>query len=200
MIRAKMLAVLVGMIATLAVSAAPAFAEFESNSEATKGTGKGGAVVLEGGGAVLECTSAEGEWEILSTAGGAPNKKGKFMQIKTNKWNGCLAKSSFIKNAPAVVKPCVLELTQEAGKTAAKGSTTTECTVVVKVLGTCEIKVPAGQTGLEKNLLENSGSNLNTIAEDTGITTKPNSACLGIKETKEAKQKATITGVGLKEV
>ncbi len=200
MIKVKVLAVFAAMIGVLAVSAAPAFAEFKSNSSATTGAGKSGAIVLEGGGATLECTSAEGEWAILATPGGAPATQGANMQIKTSKWNGCTAKSSIIKGVAAVVKPCVLELKQAAGETKAKGSTVTECTVEVKVLGTCTIKVPAGQTGLEKNLLENVGENLLTHAEDSGITTKPSSACLGIKATTEGKQKGIVTGVGLKEV
>jgi hypothetical protein len=198
MIKAKLLVVFSTMIAVLAVSAAPAFAEFQSNTGVGHGAGSSGAVVLEGGGATLECTGAEGEWKILS--GGKEATKGTSMQINTKKWNGCKAKSSIIKGVTANVKECTLELTQAAGETKAKGSTVTECTVEVKVHGTCTIKVPAGQTGLEKNVLENSGENLLTKAEDTGITTKPSAACLGIKETKEAKQKGTVTGVGVKEV
>ncbi|HEY7830610.1 MAG TPA: hypothetical protein VIC06_08615 [Solirubrobacteraceae bacterium] len=198
MIKAKLVAVFSVMVAVLAVSAAPAFAEFQSNTGVGHGEGNSGAVVLEGGGATLECTSAEGEWEILS--GGVEATKGTSMQIKSKKFNGCKAKSSIINGAAATVKACTFELKQAAGSTKAVGSTVTECTVEVKVLGTCTIKVPGGQTGLEKNTLSNSGSNLLTVAEDTGITTKPSGFCLGIKETKEAKQKATITGIGLKEV
>src|ERR1700689_485477 len=44
MIRAKLLAVVVGMLATLAVTAVPALAEFSSNSAATKGTVKVGEI------------------------------------------------------------------------------------------------------------------------------------------------------------
>lgn len=204
MIKTKLVAVLTAMVAVLAVSAAPSFANFESDTGIGHGQGKSGPIVLTGGGATLECTSADGEWKIVE--GGVEQVKGAGMQIITNKWNGCVSKSSIIKNVAAVVKPCTLELTQTAGQTKAKGSTVTECTVEVKVLGTCIIKVPAGQSGLEKNELINGGQGqgqnltLTTKAEDTGITTKPNSACLGIKETKEATQKGEVLGLGVKEV
>jgi hypothetical protein len=54
--------------------------------------------------------------------------------------------------------------------------------------------------GLEKNALENSGTNLIVKAEDTGITQTTSGTCPGISGTKEAKQKATVTGEGVKEV
>ncbi len=66
MIRAKMLVVLAGMIATLAITAAPALAEFQSNSSSTNGQVKVGVITIEGGGATLTCTSAEGTWTIFS--------------------------------------------------------------------------------------------------------------------------------------
>jgi hypothetical protein len=199
MMRAKLLAVLAGMIATLAVSAVPASAEFASNSTATKGAGKSGPVVLEGGGATLECTSGEGTWTILS--GGKAATKGTDLQLDITTWAGCKAKTSLVKGVTAEVKACTLELEQAAGVTKAKGSTVTECTVVVKVLGTCTIAVPAGQKGLEKNLLENSGENLIVNAEDAGITSEPKGGgCIGISKTTNAKEKAKVTGTGLKEV
>jgi hypothetical protein len=206
MIRTKMLAVLVGMIATLAVTAVPAFAEFESNSTATKGAGKGGAVVLEGGGATLECASAEGTWTVLSN--GVAAKQGKTLQLNVEKWNTCKASTSSVKGVTAEVGACILELTQAKGETKAKGAIVKDCTVKTKVLGLgCTITTPAGKSqekinfGLETNTLENSGTNLLTKAEDTGITTKPAGAgCLGVKETHEAKQKGTVTNEGVKEI
>lgn len=214
MIRAKLLAIFAGMIATLAVSAAPAFAEFESTQ--TKGAGKSGTVVLEGGGATLECTSAEGEWKIR-TAGKieeqnqvkqTPTTRGPHLNLTIKKWNGCKAKTSSVKEVTAEVGECTLQLVQQEGETKAKGGVVSACTVKTKVLGLpCTITTPAAKEqekinfGLEKNALENSGSNLITVAEDTGITTKPSgSGCLGVTETNEAKEKATVTNEGLKEV
>lgn len=199
MIRVKLLAVIVGMVATLAVTAVPAFAEFSSNSSATKGAGKSGAVVLEGGGATLECTSGEGEWTVLS--GGVAATQGDNLQLDIKTWTGCKAKTGIVKGVTANVKACTLELEQAAGEKTAKGSTVTECTVEVKVLGTCIISVPAGQKGLVKNELENVGENLVVKAEDAGITSEPKgSGCIGISKTTNAKEKAVVTGSGLKEV
>ena len=60
------------------------------------------------------------------------------------------------------------------------------------------IHVPAasGTTNSEllTNTLANSGSNLIITAADTGITTTTSGTCPGITGTKEAKQKATVTG------
>jgi hypothetical protein len=218
MINAKLLAILAAMVAVLAVSAAPASAIFVSNTGETHGAGKSGAMTLEGGGATLECSSAEGEWKIQTAGKIEEHEKGEKQQpalegpqlyLLIKKWIGCKAKSSLIKEAKPTVKECTLHLEQVAkGETKAKGAVATECTVEVKVLGTCTIKVPAAKEseklnfGLEKNTLENSGTNLLTTAEDSGITTKPSAACLGIKETKEGKMKSTVGGIvgeGLKE-
>jgi hypothetical protein len=196
MIRVKLLAVLAGMIATLAVSASPAFAEFESKNGTSHGAGKSGTVVLEGGGATLTCSSAEGEWKIANGT-----TKGTTLAIAISKWNSCKAKTKEIKEASATVEPCTLSLEQAAGSKKAKGSTTTECKVKVTILFfTCKITVAAGQTGLETNTLENSGSNLITTAADTGIKTHAEGTCLGATSTNEAKEKAVITAVSLNEV
>jgi hypothetical protein len=203
MLRAKMLAVLAGMIATLAVSAAPAFAEFESTSGRQTGQGKATSVTLEGGGATLECTSAEGTGTILTDIGGSESTKGKVMQLKTTKWNGCKAKSKEIKEVTPKVKACVLDLRQESGQMKAKGSVVKECTVETTVLFlTCTIHVlvekPSEQvnSGLEANTLTNEQANLLIKAEDVGVTTTATGTCPGITGSKEGKQKATIRGEG----
>jgi hypothetical protein len=196
MIRVKLLAVLAGMIATLAVSAAPAFAEFESLSAKVKGLGQSGPAVLEGGGATLECASTQGEWTIFSGPGGKEATKGTVMRLTINTWNGCTAKSTFAKGVKANVKECTLELEQAAGSNTAKGSTVTECTVEVKVLGTCIISTPGGQKGLVTNTLTNVGQNLEILAEDSGITTEPKGSCFGISKTTNAKEKATFIAHG----
>jgi hypothetical protein len=214
MIKAKLVAVFSAMLAVLAFSSAPAFAEFQSNSAETHGSGKSGPVVLEGGGATLECTSADGEWKIQTAGkieehekGGSqePATKGPQLYLPINKWNGCKAKSSSGTFTP-IVGPCTLHLEQAAGETKAKGAVASECKVEIKVLFiTCKILVPQAKEsgkvnfGLEKNELENSGSNLLTKAEDSGITTEAKS-CPGVSSTTNAKEKGTVTGVGLKEV
>lgn len=194
MLRAKLLAVLVGMIATLAVSAVPAFAGFESNSSATKGQVKVGAITIEGGGATLTCTSAEGTWTILSK--GVASTQGKNEQLAFEKYTGCFTKSSFIKNVAAIVAPCTLEVEQAAGESKAIGGIVGTCKVEVKVLGTCVIT--AEGKGLKEVLLENSQVNDIITANVEGITSKPNANCLGVKETKEAKEKAVATAFGQK--
>jgi len=214
MIKAKLLAVFSAIVAVLALSAAPAFAEFQSNSSATSGTAKTGPLVIEGGGATLECTSAEGEWKI-QTAGKlkehekegkqVASTKGPQQFIPLTKFNGCLAKTSEMKGLKPTVKACTLHLTQELGSTHAKGAIVNVCEIETKVLFfTCKLSTPAAneETGvnfnLEKNQLENSGNNLLVTAEDTGITSEPKGTCPGVKATKEAKEKATLTEEGVK--
>jgi hypothetical protein len=194
MIRAKLLAVIVGMLATLAVTAVPALAEFSSNSAATKGTVKVGEITIEGGGATLTCTSAEGTWTILS--GGKAATKGKNEQLLFEKYTGCKTKSSLIKEAKPTVGACTLELEQAAGESKAIGAIVGTCKIEVKVLGTCTIT--AEGKGLKENTLSNVGENDVITANDSNITSKPSSACLGVKSTTEAKEKAVATAEGQK--
>ena len=107
MIRAKMLAILAGMVATLAIMAAPALAEFQSNSSSTTGAVTVGAVVIEGGGATLTCTSAAGTWTIFSAT--VPTTKGTQEKLAFEKFVGCTVKSSLIKGVSAIVSPCSLD-------------------------------------------------------------------------------------------
>jgi hypothetical protein len=171
-------------------------AGFASNSGSTKGISKSGAVTLEGGGATLTCTSSEGTWTILSETGGAT--KGAGLHLTFVKWSGCKVKTGSITATP-IVKECTLELEAEPGEFKVPGAVITNCTIEVKVLFlTCIITMPESQGGLEANLLENVGKNLLVTANDSGITTKPSGTCSGVKETKEAKLKAAITGEELK--
>ncbi len=195
MMRVKLLAVIAGMLAMLAVTAAPAFAEFQSNSSAVKGQVKVGAITIEGGGATLTCTSAEGTWTIFS--GTVPATKGKQEKLFFEKYAGCKTKSSLIKEATPIVAPCSLDIEQAAGESKAIGSIVGICKIEVKVLGTCTI------TAEGKNLKEVTLENIQEVndlitANVTGITSKPSSACLGVKETNEAKEKAVATTFGQK--
>lgn len=204
MIRAKMLAILAGMIATLAISAVPASAEFQSTNGKATGPGKSGPVVLEGGGATLECSSAEGKGTI-ENAEGKEQLKGTTLALNTEKWNGCKAKTNSQKELKPTVSACTLKLKQANGELKAKGSVASACTIKTTVLFfSCTITVSAENgttnTGLEKNLLANSGGNLTINAEDSGITTTvAGSGCsLGeVKGSTENKQKAEVKGEGV---
>jgi hypothetical protein len=198
MTRAKLSAIIIGTLLTLAVSATPALAEFQSGSAETKGPLNTGPLVIEGGGGVLECApgKAVGTWTIFS--GGTPATKGTELRLDLTTWSGCQVKSSLIKKVNATVKACILQLVQAAGESKAKGSTVSTCAYEFEVIGECTISLPADQTGLETNTLENIGGNLNARMEDTGITLKPSKVCLGFEETKEAKYKITVSGENLK--
>jgi hypothetical protein len=204
MLKAKLVAIFAAMVAVLAVSATSAFAEFSSTSGKATGAGKSGKVVLEGGGATLECASAEGKGEIANS-----EKKealtGDLLNLDTEKWNECKASSKEFKGLKPKVKACTLDLMQNnKGETKATGSVVTECTVETTVLFlTCTIHVTPEKEaekvnfGLEKNALANSGKNLIIKAEDSGITTTTSGTCPGIKGGKENKQTAEVTGEGV---
>ena len=70
------------------------------------------------------------------------------------------------------------------------------CKVEVKVLGTCTIT--AEGKNLKEVNLEDVGNNDVINANVGGITSKPSSACLGVKATTEAKEKAVATAEGQK--
>jgi hypothetical protein len=202
MVKAKLVAVFAAMVAVLAFSAAPAFAEFSSTSGKATGAGKSGPVTLEGGGASLECTSAEGKGTILN-AEGKEALKGPTLALDTEKWNGCKAKTKGGLEAKPTVKACTLDLKQAAGETKAKGAVATECEVKSTILFlTCVIHVPVeGNSGLETNLLSNfETKNLLIKAEDKGITTKTSGTCPGVEGSKENKEKAEVKGEGVNEV
>ena len=204
MIKAKLVAVFSAIVAVLAFSAAPAWAEFQSNSTSSKGAMKGTGIILEGGGATLGCISFEGEWTILS--GGVPATKGSTLSLNIKKWNGCAAKGAEIKEAATTIKECTIRLTQPAGEVHAKGSVPAECTASAKVIGilTCTLHLPSesGATNKElvKNQLENNGNDLLITMEDTDVTTTVSGFCPGVSGTTEAKIKAHITASGVKEI
>jgi hypothetical protein len=192
MFRAKLLAITVGMLATLAVTAVPAFAEFESTT--SKGNVKVGALTIEGGGATLTCTSATGGWTIFN--GTVPSTKGKQEKLTFETYTGCKVKSTFANEVTPTMFPCSLDLFQEAGKQTAIGSIVGSCKTVVKVLGTCEIT--ATGSNLTENVLNNVGANDEIKANDSGITTEPKGSCFGISKTTNAKEKAVATAEGQK--
>jgi hypothetical protein len=203
MIRVRMVAIFAAMIAVLAVSAAPAFARFVSTNGKATSPGKSTTIVLSGGGATLECATAEGTGTILSE--GKEALSGELLLIDIIKWNSCKASSGSFKELKPKIKICSLRLHQPLGSSTATGSVATECTIETTVLFlTCTIHVtPEKESekvnfGLEKNTLENSGSNLIINADDSGITTTTSGTCPGVKGGKENTQKATVTGEGAK--
>jgi hypothetical protein len=214
MIKAKLVAVFSAIVAVLAFTAAPAFAEFQSNSSSTAGGATSGPLVIEGGGATLECTSAEGEWKIQSKGQISEHEvgqkqvkqvKGPQQFIPLTKFTGCLAKTKEMSGLKPTVKPCTLHLNQQVESPHANGAIVNVCEIETKVLFlTCKLSTPAAneQTGvnfnLEKNQLENVGNNLVVTAEDSGITSEPKGTCPGVTATKEAKEKAVLTEQGVK--
>jgi hypothetical protein len=203
MFKAKTLAIFASMIATLAVSATPAFAEFQSTNSKTTGSGKSGAVTLEGGGATLECTSSEGPWTIFS--GETAATKGSTLSLITNKWNGCKVNTKEVKGIVATVTEGGLVLNQSTGETKAKGSIKIEFWIKIKILGNegeLHVVIGKGTTNKEllTNTLSNSGSNLIITGEDSGITTTVTGKFPGATGTKEAKLKEIVTDEDLNEV
>jgi hypothetical protein len=203
MFRAKLLAIAVGMLATLAVSVSPAFATFKSTNEKASGPGKSGPVVLEGGGATLECTSAEGKGTIQN-AEGKEALSGPTLALNTEKWNGCKAKTKGGITATPTVSACTLLLKQAAGEAKAKGSVKSACTIKTTVFFfNCTITVlpeTEGNLNLETNTLTNSGGNLIIKAEDSHIiTTAAGTGCktAGVVSSNENKQKAEVKGEGV---
>jgi hypothetical protein len=177
---------------------------FNSTNGKPTGAAKGKAIILEGGGATLECTSAEGTGTILAGFGGTQTLNGSVLQLKVTKWNECKAKSSSIKEVLPKVKACILNLKKAVGESRAKGSVGSECTVETTVLSlTCIIHLPSEKEservnfGLEKNALENSGNNLLVKAEDSRVTTTVSGTCPGITGTKEGKEKAAVEDEGV---
>jgi len=213
MIKAKLVAVFSAMVAVLALSAAPALAEFQSNSNSTAGQAKTGLLVIQGGGATLTCQGSEGEWKIQTKGKFLEHEKGE-KQVKSlkgpqqyitfNKFVGCKASTSEFKELTPKVGTCTLHLEQLQGATA-KGAIVNECSIETTVLFlTCKISTPAGKEeppvnfNLEKNTLENVQNNLLVTAEDTGITSEPKGTCPGVTATKEATEKATLFEQGVK--
>jgi hypothetical protein len=214
MIKAKLVAVFSAMVAVLALSAAPALAEFQSNSNSTAGQAKTGRLVIEGGGATLECQGSEGEWKI-QTAGKflehekegkqVKSLKGPQQYITFNKFIECKAKSSEFKELKPKVGTCTLHLEQALESSTATGAIVNECFIETTVLFlTCKISTPAGKESpsvnfnLKSNTLENVQNNLVVTAADEGITSEPKGTCPGVKATTEAKEKATLTEQGVK--
>lgn len=173
MSRLKTLSVLAGIIAALAVSAAPASAWWESNSQANEGKGvvnvSGEFVDVTGGGtAAVKCPANEIEatWSI-QTKGEIKvhNKEEKQLKTKAGphlhfnvlKW-GTMCKAKIAETtAQAHVSPCELQLVQPQKGTESQTATAGVVTACRVEAANCTIIVPPG---MEKQQGSNEGINV----------------------------------------
>ncbi len=194
------------MVSLLAISAAPAFAEFESKT--AEGKGKAGATTFTDEGATVTCESAVGTWSIRKqdklqgkvTKGGHLNIHVNASTAKPAGWENC--KTSI--GSTAEVSDCEFQAEQKAGEFTVNGTIIKGC--VVTSPGNCRIKVPATSEKLGKTTLTNVGTNLEAKLEVEGIPSEAESlggfGCLGIKNLKNkvGKEKGVLTAEGLKAV
>ncbi|HEV3071427.1 MAG TPA: hypothetical protein VGY76_08390 [Solirubrobacteraceae bacterium] len=196
MFRLKTLSVLAGLIAVLAVSAAPASAWWESNGTETKGKAtvtESGAFVDKAGTVTAEVkcppNEIEGKWSIqtkgeikihLKEEKQLETKFGPHLHLNVTNWGkNCVASIGTTKFKAGEVKisPCELQLVQEKGVFTATAGVVTACRIEVAI---CTIIVPAGMekqqgsneginVGLKEVKLENSGSNQIDKANVTGV-------------------------------
>jgi hypothetical protein len=207
MLRVKMLVGLVGIFATLALSASPAFAEWQA-----KGQSKGVVKIKSTGEFVyaendtVKCPTKgnpEAEWSIQTK--GPINehevgekqkqtKTGPHLWIKVTKWGTeCTATLGAIK-AAAEVKPCEFQLVQLRGETKATAGVGSECIIKASA---CEIKVAQGKESTNENVglpevelkneITSSGTNQNDESKVMGVTATTNGGlCPLVKTTKAA--------------
>jgi len=162
MTRLKILSVLAGTLAMLALSAAPSSAIWESNNGQTTGTVK----ILKTGeftyakGATVKCPNiaeVKAQWQIQG-AGQIKEQqkittKGPHLQIQVKEWGKCEATVGTNK-LPAKVGECDFQLVQQAGVFKATGGVSKQpCVIKAEP---CQIQVPIG---MEKT--QNSGTGIN---------------------------------------
>jgi hypothetical protein len=158
MFKIKLLTALIGVVAMVAMSAAPADALFKSRNGTSQGQAKiiSPTTLTVGGaaGAKVTCQSADGEWHLQSKGQFKEHEvgnkqvattEGPHLYIKISKWNNCTAEVSMIKVTTGVeVTPCAFQLEEEQ-KLAGKGTASVITACVVKVLKPeCIIEVFAG--------------------------------------------------------
>lgn len=196
--QAKLLAIFPVMVTALAFLTSPAFGAFKSTLGESKGSDKSGALVIEGGGGTLECSSTEGEWTILSSEE-KPATKGETLSATINKWNGCKAKSSEVKEATPVVSSCTFHLLAALGSSQATATVINDCRIQITILGlSCEINVTrTGNVGLQFTSLQNSGSSMFAGVAWVGVSLSAKGFCLGIKATVEGKARVSIFALGI---
>jgi hypothetical protein len=165
MTKIKALFGLTMLVALLAISAAPALAQFESTTGKTIGTGTAGKSTFTTGTLSVTCEKAEGEWKIRLGKEQKEAKLGEHLNTLVTKWNKC--KNNVFGGA--TVKSCEYQQEQPT-----KGITTN---ILISVITACEVKalgctitIPAeGNKGLGKTTQITSGTNLIGKYEVTGI-------------------------------
>jgi hypothetical protein len=175
MYRLKVLSVLAGTVAMLALSATSASATWTSNTGQTTGNitvNKSGEFKYPG--ALVKCpTTAEikAQWQIQGAGQIKEQQKittsGPHLQIQVKSWGkSCLANEA----APAEISECDFQLVQQAGVfTATAGVSKRSCVIAVPATS-CSIQIPQGMeapqgsgkginVGLKTVALTNSGTN-----------------------------------------
>jgi len=218
--RLKILSVLAGTIAMLALSATSASATWTSNSTQTTGTisvQKAGAFTISGN--TLKCVASEikAQWQIQGAGQIKEQQKittsGPHLQVQVKNWGAnCLINEI----APTTISECDFQLVQQAGSlTATAGISKQPCTIKIPA-ASCTIQIPTGieapqgsgkgiNIGLKGVTLTNSGTNQIDNAEITSggqgqlageaiFAQAPGAGCasLGLAASTE---EATLTGL-----
>jgi hypothetical protein len=180
-------------VGALAASAAPAFAEFESQSEASSGKGQVIQAKFVGGGAGVMCQAYEessGPAKWTTPNGGRPATK---LHIEVEKWGKCTGTFAGIKEV-VKVSGCAMELKQAGTSSQGLASVLKTCTITSSI---CEIKIePEANKELKEVELTDSGASSENLALEpavSGITTTVSGALCPIKATKEGNSKARRT-------
>jgi hypothetical protein len=191
MLRLKMLLGLVGIFATLALSATPALAEWQAKGQwkgVVKVTNAG--ELISGSGAtegVVKCQAneIEAQWSIQTKGPISEHEKqgkqvqtktGPHLWIKVTKWGSNCTAAAGATKLPATIKPCELQLVQVKGALTATAGIASECIITA---APCEIKIPqASETvlgsntgtnvGLKEVSLKNTSNSEGTKQDDKG--------------------------------
>jgi hypothetical protein len=165
---------LFGALCAIAVSAAPASAEFKSTTGKSTGSLRTEGLNYEVGG----CEKGAGEWTIKNKAGESAPNGPKLNQALT--FEGCKIETSSGK-IPVENFKCEVQVT-ETGETSGTESLLSPCTVKTPGKGSCEMSV-AGKE-LKTTSLTNVGTEeLKIDSNLEEVEAKPNAVCqeLGIR-------------------
>lgn len=177
MLKIKTLSVFAGIIATLALSAAPAVAEF--NSKQKQGNGKvivaGEFVIPNLAKTVCVPSEIESQWHIQAKGQIkqqlAEGTKGPNLEVQVKNWGKCKTLISGKEEFPTTIKPCALRVTQQQLEKGT-GGVKTSCLLTLKSgAAECNFQVPAGMetaaesgqginVGLKEINFKNNGANL----------------------------------------
>jgi len=176
----KLLTALAAMIATLAITATPALAEFEANGTTSQGAQQLAPETIatfNASGVPVECTEvAAGQWHIRNSAGVA-SKRGPNEGL-SGQFTKCVAKAG--ATVPAIVNhTCELSINQAAGSTKATGSVTSDCSITIPAIAGCTITIPAASNGGPLVIINvnNISGGVNILANVGGIFFRSAAAC-----------------------